>query len=129
MIEPHVNARGYSETNLYGIVRLAHIITASAFGLTPNSIEDSTVDHKIVGHENRSHNHINDLELISHAKQIRRSYRLNKKRKSGESQQEKPILYKKKNSQDVKMNRFPFPEELVPLNQSWELLIKASPPS
>lgn len=86
---------GYSYFNCFGIVRKVSILVAAAFELTPKSRDEITVEHKNNGYEHRSNNALSNLELLSPAEQVQRSFSRNKSRKSNSSQKSKPILYRK----------------------------------
>lgn len=85
---------GYYKCQLYGKQRSAHIVIAAACGLFPKSRKHISVDHTKWGHENRSDNDINGLELITESEQMIRSHRLREIKHSNKSKlrQIEPVL-------------------------------------
>ena len=90
---PHAN--GYVDMDIYGFTRSVHVCLLASAGARPSAVNEITVEHKTVGIENRSINHLDKLVLMSSREQVISSYKNNKSRTSNAAQCERPILYKK----------------------------------
>jgi len=88
---PSTGADGYVTIRFGGKSRKMHRVIASAFGLPQQEGEDQ-IDH-IDG--NRSNNHLSNLQWVSRAENVRRSYQNNQSRASNASRLSKPICARK----------------------------------
>ena len=88
---PSAAALGYVSIRFGGRTHKIHRVIASAFALPRQEGEDD-VDH-VDG--NRSNNHLSNLQWVSRAENVRRSYQANKSRESNASRLSKPVRARK----------------------------------
>jgi hypothetical protein len=92
---PSVGASGYCRVEIDGKKRLIHILVYEAFvGPIP---EGEEIDH---GDGDPSNNCVTNLESVTHAENVRRSFEKNANRKSSAHQLSKPVLGRKVGTDD-----------------------------